>query len=84
MIKFRSIIQLLTISYLFEGYIRSFNPLLNSKKKGEYKIIFPLIPKFSNDGEIFWLKRCVRYDYYAIELGFRIYQYESLEKYHIG
>lgn len=81
MISSKNIIQLMTIFHVIGGYFRSFNPLLDHKKNNEYKIIFPLLPKFSDEGEIFWFKKCIRYSYYSVELGFSFYRYENLKSY---
>lgn len=78
MFKFRNMIKLMAIFHVIGGYFRSFNPLLDSKKNNQYRIIFPLLPKFSDEGEIFWFKKCIRYQYYAAELGFSFYRYENL------
>ena len=70
-----------TIIYYIKGYIKSYIPFLKNKRDIKTKIIFPILPKFSNDGNIFWFTKCVRQESYAAELGYRIYRYDSMENY---
>lgn len=76
----RKIFEQFNWIYILKGFVRSYIPFMSIDKNSPDKVIFALLPKFSDDGEMFWFKRCVRSSYYAIELGFAYYQYNNYEK----